>query len=86
MRSTELTVHAWDVARATGRPTDFLPELCARLAAIARADDATIGAKSGSNIADESPSGLNVDMLLSTSLPKFPVNRIGASCLALAFR
>lgn len=38
MRSTELTVHAWDVARATGQPTDFLPELCERLAAIARAD------------------------------------------------
>jgi uncharacterized protein (TIGR03086 family) len=38
MRCTELTVHAWDIARATGQPTDFLPELCERLAAMARAD------------------------------------------------
>jgi uncharacterized protein (TIGR03086 family) len=38
MRCTELTVHAWDIARATGQATDFLPELCERLAVMARAD------------------------------------------------
>ena len=38
MRCTELVVHAWDVARATGRPTDFVPELCERLEAVARAE------------------------------------------------
>lgn len=38
MRCTELVVHAWDVARSSGQPTDFVPELCKRLEAIARAD------------------------------------------------
>ncbi|MDQ1458796.1 MAG: hypothetical protein QOI08_280 [Actinomycetota bacterium] len=38
MRCTELTVHAWDIARATGQSTDFLPRLCERLVARARAD------------------------------------------------
>jgi uncharacterized protein (TIGR03086 family) len=38
MRCSEFVVHAWDVARATGQSTDFLPELCERLLAIARSD------------------------------------------------
>ena len=38
MRCTEFAVHAWDVARATNQPTDFIPELCERLEAIARTD------------------------------------------------
>jgi uncharacterized protein (TIGR03086 family) len=36
MRCSELIVHAWDVARATGQPTDFAPELCERSHAMAR--------------------------------------------------
>jgi uncharacterized protein (TIGR03086 family) len=38
MRCTELVVHAWDVARATGQPTDIVPELCERLERVARAN------------------------------------------------
>jgi uncharacterized protein (TIGR03086 family) len=38
MRCTEFAVHAWDIARATGQPTDLVPELCEHLEAIARAD------------------------------------------------
>jgi uncharacterized protein (TIGR03086 family) len=38
MRCTELVVHAWDVARATAQPTDFVPELCERLERVARAN------------------------------------------------
>ena len=37
MRSTELAVHAWDIARATEQSTDFAPTLCDRLLATARA-------------------------------------------------
>jgi len=37
MRSTELVVHGWDVARATAQSTDFAPEMCDRLLATARA-------------------------------------------------
>lgn len=29
MRINELLVHSWDLAKATGQPTDFEPELCA---------------------------------------------------------
>jgi len=38
MRCTELVVHAWDIARATGQSTDFVPELCERLERVGRAN------------------------------------------------
>ncbi len=38
MRSTELVVHAWDIARATDKSTAFLPDLCERLLLHARSD------------------------------------------------
>jgi uncharacterized protein (TIGR03086 family) len=36
MRATDLTAHAWDLARATGQPTDLDPELAEELLASAR--------------------------------------------------
>lgn len=36
MRATDLAAHAWDLARATGQPTDLDPELAEQLLAVAR--------------------------------------------------
>lgn len=42
LRFTDLLSHAWDVARATGQPTDFAPELNASALAISRRRMATL--------------------------------------------
>jgi uncharacterized protein (TIGR03086 family) len=36
MRTTDALVHAWDLAKATGRPTDLDPELATQLLAASR--------------------------------------------------
>ncbi|MGH3563317.1 MAG: TIGR03086 family metal-binding protein [Mycobacterium sp.] len=36
MRSTDVLTHAWDLAAATGQPTDLDPELATHLLAVAR--------------------------------------------------
>ncbi len=43
IRAGDMLIHAWDLARATGQPTDYAPELNETLLALSRQMLATVG-------------------------------------------
>jgi uncharacterized protein (TIGR03086 family) len=43
IRAGDMLIHAWDLARATGQPTDYAPELNETLLALSRQMMATVG-------------------------------------------
>ncbi|CAA9570154.1 MAG: hypothetical protein AVDCRST_MAG19-2696 [uncultured Thermomicrobiales bacterium] len=53
MRASDVLIHAWDLARATGQPTDLNPTLCEAALAIARGRMAGAERKPGGPIGPE---------------------------------
>ncbi|AHI00186.1 TIGR03086 family metal-binding protein [Kutzneria albida] len=55
MRVNEMLAHGWDVAAATGQPTDLVPELAERALAMWQARLAEVGRPEGGPFAAERP-------------------------------
>jgi uncharacterized protein (TIGR03086 family) len=47
IRAGDMLVHAWDIARATGQPTDYAPELNETMLAMSRQMIAAVGRREG---------------------------------------